>query len=161
MIDSRPVWFVGSMWYGQTQDHTERFLNECCWEIREPSQNEKETVKSILPGDRIFIKSTCVRKNELPFANEGQSISTMKIKAEGTVKENSGDGCTLKVTWTPVVPFREWYFFTYRRTIWKVHPTICKLSWAADELIRFAIDGKEQDYARFWDYWYPNQYLGR
>lgn len=54
-------------------------------------------MKSIQIGDRIAIKSSYTRKHDLPFDNQGQTVSVMAIKAIGTVKENLGDGRTLKV----------------------------------------------------------------
>ena len=51
-------------------------------------------------GDRIAIKSTYVRKRELPFDNRGESISAMGIKAIGTIIENPNDGKRVRVDWS-------------------------------------------------------------
>ena len=98
-------------------------------------------MKSIRPGDRIAIKSTYRRKNGLSFDNRGEFISTMRIKATGVVTGNSGDGITVKVDWQPVRGRKEWYFYTYRGTIWEVQPG----TWATDQLIGFTFDNQEQD----------------
>ena len=144
----RPVWFVGATWHDhQPRDQTERFLTNGVWENGYRDRYLDE-VKSVRPGDRIVIKSTHTRKHELPFENHGKAISTMKIKAVGTVTENLGDGRKLKVAWKPVLPPREWYFYTHRRTVWKVQRS-SEASSKADGLIRFAIDGEEQAFEIF------------
>ncbi len=107
------------------------------------------------PGDRIAIKYSATRKHYLPFAYGGNVVSVMGIKAIGTITDNLGDGRTVKVDWSPVTPPREWYFYTYRRTVWKVTPGSGTLPWAADGLISFTFEGKEQDYSRFLEAWKP------
>ena len=116
----RPVWFVGAS-YGRTDDQTSRFLEEGRWE-KGYHDRYIDDVKSVLPGDRIAIKATYVKKHNLPFDNRGNSVSVMGIKATGTVTENAGGGRNLKVDWTPVDPPREWLFYTYRGTVWRVFP---------------------------------------
>ncbi|MFO8057204.1 MAG: AAA family ATPase, partial [bacterium] len=136
---NRPCWFVGAA-FGGTRDQTQRFLQEGIWEngFRDKFL---DTVKSIQVGDRIAIKSSYTRKHGLPFNNRGFPVSVMAIKAIGTVKENLGDGRTLKVDWKPVDPPREWYFYTNRTTIWKVMPG----NRYSDSLIEFTFEEKEQD----------------
>ena len=139
----RPVWFVGAS-YGGTDDQTERFLRAGIWENGWGAYGDhrfRDVVKSIRPGDRIAIKSTYRRKNGLSFDNRGEFISTMRIKATGVVTGNSGDGITVKVDWQPVRGRKEWYFYTYRGTIWEVQPG----TWATDQLIGFTFDNQEQD----------------
>ena len=141
---TKVCWFVGAT-FGKTNDQTPRFIKEGIWEIRNPGQKDISFVKSIQPGDLIAIKSTYVRKHNLPFDSRGNSVSVMAIKAIGTVKENSGNGVSVLVDWTAVDPIREWYFYTYRSTIWRVLPG----DWGADGLIAFTFEGKEQDIDRF------------
>ncbi len=50
-----------------------------------------------------------------------------------------------KSTGRQVEPAREWYFYTYRSTMWRVLPG----EWMTDGLIAFAFDGKPQDIDRF------------
>ena len=146
-VEQRPVWFVGALYYGR-DDQTPRFLAEGCWE-NGYSDRYIEDVKSILPGDRIAIKAAYTRKHGLPFDNRGHVVSVIAIKAVGTVKENMGDGRRLKVAWTPVDPPRQWFFYTNRRTVWKVQHRSGKWPYAADALIRFAFDEEQQDISRF------------
>ena len=140
---SRACWFVGATYDG-TDDQTPRFLREGIWEN---GYRDKylDAVKSIQVGDRIAIKSSYTRKRDLPFDNRGQTVSVMAIKAIGTVKENLGDGRTLKIDWRSFDPPREWYFYTNRSTVWRVLPG----DWATDALIGFAFMEKAQDIDRF------------
>ena len=140
---ARACWFVGAA-YGGSDDQTARFLEEGIWE-NGYRDRYLDAVKSIQPGDRIAIKSSYTRKHNLPFDNRGYSVSVMAIKATGTVMENHGDGRRVKVSWTRIDPPREWYFYTYRGTIWRVLPG----DWAADALIGFAFGDRPQDLAKF------------
>jgi len=142
-VGARACWFVGAS-YGGTDDQTPRFLQEGIWE-NGYQDKYLDAVKSIQVGDRIAIKSSYTRKHDLPFDNRGQTVSVMAIKAIGTVKENLGDGRTLKVDWKPFDPPREWYFYTNRSTVWRVLPG----DWATDALIGFTFEEKAQDMNRF------------
>ncbi len=141
---ARACWFVGAAYGGGTDDQTPRFLQEGIWENGYQDKYLSD-VKSIQVGDRIALKSSCWRKHDLPFDNRGQKVSVMAIKAIGTVRENLGDGRTLKVDWTPFDPPREWYFSTSRNTVWRVLPG----DWITDALIRFTFEEKAQDINRF------------
>lgn len=140
---ARACWFVGATYDG-TDDQTPRFLKEGIWE-NGYQDKYLDAVKSIQVGDRIAIKSSYVRKHDLPFDSRGHFVSVMAIKATGTVKENLGDGRNLKVEWRPLDPTREWYFYTNRSTIWRVLPG----DWYSDALIGFTFEGEEQDIGRF------------
>ena len=143
--EARPCWFVGAS-YGGTDDQTDRFMRESIWDQGEQDKYT-DMVKSIRVGDRIAIKAAYTKKDNLPFDNRYRSsVSVMKIKAIGTVRENCGDGRTLKVEWKRVNYPQEWFFYTYRRTIWKVS---LGHSWKADALIDYAFEGKQQDIDRF------------
>lgn len=144
---ARVFWFVGAN-FGGTESQTQRFLDEGIWEIQTPNDKESALVKSMALGDRIAIKSTYVRKNSLPFDNKGNAVSTMAIKAIGTVTENPGDGLSVQVKWNQPTPLREWYFYTFRKTVWRV----LHGDWAADALISFTFDDKPQDLDRFRNY---------
>ena len=108
-------------------------------------QKEQALVRSMRPGERIAIKAAYVRKHGLPFDNRQQTVSVMGIKAIGIISENPQDGERVKVQWQPADGVREWYFYTYRPTIWRVVPG----EWNADALIEFAFNGKPQDIERF------------
>ena len=69
------------------------------------------------PGQRIAIKAAFVQKYDLPFENRGLDVSVMRIKARGTITENSGSGDRVSVDWDPAFTLREWYFYTYMKTI--------------------------------------------
>lgn len=142
--ENRPCWFVGAS-FGGKEDQTQRFLSDRIWEIRDPTEKELALVKSMNVGDRIAIKSTYVRKHGLPFDNRGEIVSVMAIKATGTIRKNPGEGLIVEVDWEPLVEPREWYFYTYRATIWRVLPG----DWSTDGLIEFAFDRKPQDIDRF------------
>ncbi len=141
-IDVNSYWFVGAAYDGV--DQTSRFVETGTWEIN-PEANQIDSVKFIETGDRIAIKSTYTRKNELPFDNRGHTVSVMLIKAIGTVIENLGDGNPLKVDWDNSFTPKEWYFFTSRNTVWRVIPeTELRVN-----LIDFAFDDKAQDIDMF------------
>lgn len=139
---SRQFWFAGAAW-GQ-DDQTDRFLREGVWQN---GYDEKFTddVRRIKPGDRIAIKSTFVQRHNLPFNAAGKSVSTMRIKAIGTVTENPGDGKTVRVAWEAPHPPRDWYFYTYRTTLNEADPN----HQLARQLILFAFGNAPQDY-KFW-----------
>ncbi len=69
----------------------------------------------------------------------------MAIKAIGVIKENSGNGKRVEVKWQKIDPIREWYFYTYQRTLWKVTPG----EWKNDALIDFTFNNQPQDIDRF------------
>ncbi|EGB14647.1 hypothetical protein DND132_1439 [Pseudodesulfovibrio mercurii] len=141
--EKRTYWFVGAAW--SKGDQADRFLSEGIWEN---GYDDKYTdhVKAMKPGERIAIKASYTRKRDLPFDNRGRPVSVMSIKAVGTITANDGNGKTVQVDWTPVDPIREWYFYTYQGTIWKV---VEGSSWMADALIAFTFDGKGQNCAQF------------
>lgn len=139
---SRQFWFAGAAW-GEG-DQTERFLREGIWQngYRDKFTGE---VRKIRAGDRIAIKSSFVRRHNLPFTAGGKSVSVMRIKAVGTVTENLGDGRTVRVDWQDVSPPRDWYFYTYRTTLNEADPN----DQLARQLILFAFANAPQDYS-FW-----------
>ena len=139
----RPAWFVGAS-FGGVDDQTERFIQDGIWEGG-PEESYGDLIASIQPGDRIAIKSWYTRKNGLPFNNRGEYVSVMAIKATGNVVENLGDRRSLRVDWTPIDPPREWYFYTFNGTAWRVQPD----TWLQQALIRFTYDGETQDINHF------------
>lgn len=143
---SRNYWFVGT--YVGQDDMTATFVSEGYWEN---GYGYIDLVKSIQPGDRIALKTTYIKKRNLPFDNRGHRVSTMDIKAIGTVLHNPGDGRTLKVDWELLEPAREWYFYTYVRGVWRV----IREGWMTDGLIQYAFEGVPQDINRFTNhpYW--------
>lgn len=143
--DRRPCWFVGASWGKSSEDQTPRFIEQGVWE-NGYDQKYTNVVKAMKPGDKIAIKSTYTRKNNLPFNGHGHVASVMGIKAIGIVTENQKDGKQVKVDWQKVYQEpREWYFYTGRNTVWKVSPG----EWASDALIDFTFNESEQDYKKF------------
>ena len=147
-------WFVGAS-FGGVDDQTERFLEEGIWEN---GYDDKfvDLVRSMRPGESIAIKATYTRKHDLPFNSFGHSVATMSIKATGTITENLNDGRRVRVKWNIVDPPREWYFYTYLKTVWRVVPG----DWAANGLIGFAFDGESQDIDRFRNHPYWQERFG-
>lgn len=135
-------WFVGAIW-GGTDDRTERFVEEGVW-VNGYEDRFLDEVRAMRPGERIAIKSSFTRKHDCPFENHGHVVSVMRIKAIGTIVENPGNGLTVKVDWQRIEP-RDWYFYTNRTTLWRVHRT----GPEAEQLIAFAFEGRDQDF----DWW--------
>ena len=138
------AWFVGAS-FSEGGEQTARFTKEGMWEVNRPTAREKELVLAMRPGDRIAIKSSYVKKHGLPFDNRQNPVSVMAIKATGVITENPLDGEHVKVRWQPVEEPREWYFYTYRSTIWRVRAG----DWSADGLLAFAFRRQPQDMERF------------
>ena len=133
-------WFVGAS-FGRTEDQVERFLAEGIWEIREPKENEREAVNSMNVGDRIAIKASFVQRHNLPFDNRGHNVSVMRIKARGVITSNDGNGQRVSVDWDENFEPHEWFFYTFRPTIWEVRSG----TETADRLIAFAFYDEPQD----------------
>jgi 5-methylcytosine-specific restriction protein B len=127
------------------RDQTDRFIDEGIWEHGFDDDRIAAQVRSMRMGERIAIKAAYIRKHNLPFDNAGHTVSVMAIKAFGTIAENSGDGRQVRVNWQRLSPPREWYFYTYQATIWKVSPG----DWKTDALIAFTFAEQPQDLDRF------------
>jgi 5-methylcytosine-specific restriction protein B len=127
------------------RDQTDRFIDEGIWEHGFDDDRIAAQVRSMRMGERIAIKAAYIRKHNLPFNNGGHTVSVMAIKAFGTIAENSGDGRQVRVNWQRLSPPREWYFYTYQATIWKVSPG----DWKTDALIAFTFAEQPQDLDRF------------
>lgn len=143
-VTSSVTWFVGAS-FGGNNDQTARFLAENLWEVKNPTDKEKALVRSMQPGERIAIKAAYTRKHGLPFDNRARTVSVMGVKALGVILDNPQDGERVQVQWHPTEGVREWYFYTFRATIWRVVPG----DWMNDALIAFAFDKQPQDVDRF------------
>lgn len=137
-------WLVGASRDGNI-DKTEEFVKEGIWRSSSSGKYQKR-VKEIAPGDKIAIKSTYVTWNDLPFETNNYPVSTMAIKAVGTVLSNDGDGMGLKVDWRLLEPYKIWYFYTYQRHIWKLRVEEEKYAKA---LADFVFNDKPQDLDEF------------
>ncbi len=143
-VTSSVTWFVGAN-YGGNNDQTARFLAQNIWEVKNPTDKEMALVRSMQPGERIAIKAAYTRKHGLPFDNRGRTVSVLGVKALGVILDNPQDGERVQVQWQPAEGVREWYFYTFRATIWRVMPG----DWMNDSLIAFAFDKQPQDVDRF------------
>lgn len=149
----RNYWFVGAIWDGD--DQMQRFLRDGIWECGY-KEKFKDKINSMKPGEKIAIKSAYVRKNDLPFDNKGHYVSCMAIKAVGTIKEESEDGRSVKVDWTSLDPPKEWYFYTFMKTLWQLSTD----DWMSRELIEFTFEDKPQDIDRFRNHPYWRERFG-
>ena len=140
--EGKSYWFVGAVW-NRSDDQLSRFLEQGVWQNGYADQFS-DFVRQIRPGDQIAIKASFVKKR-VPFEIGGKAVSVMRIKATGTVLGNVADGRTVKVAWDPPTGPRDWYFYTYRKTIVKAD------SEAEDgrRLIDFTFRGVPQDFAWF------------
>lgn len=143
-------WIVGST-FDRSEDQKERFLEQGVWEINNPSTSDKQQVLAMQAGDHIAIKATFVQKHNLPFNVNGYSVSVLRLKARGTITSNPGDGQRVNVEWDTDFTQRDWYFYTYRNTIWQLETA----REEAQRLIRFVWNDEPQDYAWFLNepYW--------
>ncbi|MEX2598861.1 MAG: AAA family ATPase [Dehalococcoidia bacterium] len=153
---SKTYWFVGAV-YGDEGDQSPRFLKDGIWE-NGYRDRYLDQVRAIRPGDRIAIKVTYTRKQNLPFDNRGQPVSVMAIKAVGVVTDNPGDGRTVHVKWERLDPPQEWYFHTNRKTVWQVRQD--PNDWMASGLIAFTFENAQQDIDRFRNYPYWRERYG-
>ena len=139
---STPCWFVGAT-IGK-EDLLERFVQGGYWE-HGFEDKYLDIVRSMRVGERIAIKAAYTRTKNLPFESWSNRTSVMAIKAIGVIKENFGNGKRVEVRWQKIDPIREWYFYTYQRTLWKVTPG----EWKNDALIDFTFNNQPQDIDRF------------
>ncbi|PRM98087.1 McrB family protein [Aliarcobacter cryaerophilus] len=112
--ENKTYWFVGSMI--DNKDFIDDFIENSYWKSGFVDTPEIQGKMQI--GEKIAIKSTFVRKNNLPFDNAQKDVSVMSIKAVGTIKEIIENGKKIVVNWERLNPIKEWYFYTYRQTIW-------------------------------------------
>jgi 5-methylcytosine-specific restriction enzyme B len=143
-------WFVGAVINGEEQ--MKRFLEERIWEYGYDDKYQ-DHVNSMKVGDCIAIKSSFTQKNDLPFENNGKSVSVMRIKAIGTITKNFQNGRKVSVDWEVLNPTKEWYFFTSRNTIWQVD---ADNGWMYKDLLEFTFKNGKQDIDRFLkqSYWW-------
>lgn len=135
-------WFVGATW--DNIDQFDRFITNGIWENGYEDKLTEE-VKSMAIGDHIAIKSSYTKKNGLTFDNRGSHVSVMLIKATGVITKNYNDGHKVAVNWTVLNEPKEWYFYTNRRTIWRITDT----GDDSSALINFTFNGIPQDIDKF------------
>lgn len=153
-------WLVGSS-RGHREDMTDYLVENGIWEFW-PSQKSPnryaDTIKSMQPGDRIAIKASYVRKKDLPFDNHNKPVSVMGIKAVGTITKNRGDGRVVDVDWEQrIEPPKEWFFYTYQKSIWKPDFNHPRRGEMTEQLIDFVFHGQPQDI----DYFLEKNFWGK
>lgn len=154
-MTNNDVYFVGTM-IGE-KDFSDEFIENGQWQLGWVDQEDNEQYQKMLAllneitiGDVVILKSTYTRTHDLPFENpNGKSVSVMKLKKLGHVKQNPHDGHNLFIDWESDFQPREWYFYTNRQTIWKVSNSD-KID-DASHLIQFALHNIKQDYSYFLD----------
>lgn len=144
-MDNRPSWFV-SAFASNGNDQTSRFINGGFWE-NYYSDSYEYLINTIKVGDRIALKVTHNKTNNIPFNNKGRMVSVMEIKAIGVVTKNYYNGKKIGVEWTKVDGIKEWYFFTFIRSVWKIEAN--PQNWMSRELLEFAFNNQAQDINRF------------
>jgi 5-methylcytosine-specific restriction protein B len=147
-------WLVGAYWEDRDPaDQTGRFLEEGIWENGYQDRFIND-VFSMRVNDRIAIKAVSTQRRDLPFESRSQTVSRMTIKAVGTIVANRADGRTVEVEWDPDFTEKNWYFYTNRRTVWRLRldPKYRFLEYA-ERLRDFVWHGKEQDYTWFLRHW--------
>jgi 5-methylcytosine-specific restriction enzyme B len=147
-------WLVGAYWDDRDPaDQTERFLAEGSWENGFQDRYIND-VFSMRVNDRIAIKAVSTQRNGLPFDAHGQTVSRMTIKAIGTIVANRADGRTVEVEWDPDFAEKSWYFYTNRRTVWRLRlDAKYRFLEFAERLRDFVWNGREQDYDWFQRHW--------
>ena len=143
-------WMVGAYWSDHDPaDLTRQFLNDGIWQNGYKDRLLEE-VKSMRVGDRIAIKAASTRRDNLPFAARNNTVSYLQIKAVGTIVANRGDGQTVEVEWDPSFKSKNWYFYTFRGTVWRLRSD----DPYAKRLIDFAFHDVPQDYDWFCNEWW-------
>ncbi len=87
----KSYWLVEANWDGNN-DQIQRYIAEGIWE--NGYEKISDLVNNIQPDDLIAIKSTFTKK-----LDENKFISTLRIKATGTVIKNFKNGKHLEVRW--------------------------------------------------------------
>lgn len=142
---NKPSWFV-SAFASNGNDQTSRFINGGFWENYYSDSNEY-LINTIKVGDRIALKATHNKTNNIPFNNHGRIVSVMEIKAIGVVTKNYYNGKKIGVEWMKADGIKEWYFFTFIRSVWKIEAN--PQNWMSRELLEFAFNNQAQDINRF------------
>ncbi|WP_026394895.1 hypothetical protein [Acetobacterium malicum] len=151
MKDNRPSWFV-SDFSDNKNDQLSQFITGGYWE-NQCSDQLGDLIDTIKVGDRIALKTTHNRKSRIPFETNGKVVSVMEITALGVVTGNYFNRRKIDVNWIALSKKKQWYFFTFIRSVWKVKPN--PQNWMSQALIDFTFYDQPQDYQRFLNepYW--------
>ncbi len=148
------AWFVGAYQNHSAKDFTNDFISEGRWEnFYEEKFSDK--VNQVKTGDKIVIKSTYTKKT-VPFNSNGNYISTLGIKAVGTVTDNPQDGHNLLVDWDENFEKKEWYEFCIP---WDTIALIQSKDGAMQKaLLDFTFNNVPQDYTEIEKKYIGNDY---
>lgn len=145
------AWYVGATGHDENGIYTDfsgQYIEEGRWENRY-DHKYTDIVNTMQVGDRIVIKSSYTKKNNLPFDNHGKIISVMAIKAIGTITKNYGDGKNIDVDWEKVEPIKEWFGDGVLRTT--VHYIEANDNYIKKALLSFTFDNVPQDFSIYED----------
>lgn len=146
-IELQYAFYVGAVTEDETgmdHDYSDEFIEKGVW-TNGWDDKFVDMVNSMQVGDRIAMKAAFTQKNGLPFDNKGKTVSAMRIKAIGSVIENSMDGKHLKVEWSRLDPPKTWYGLgNLRQAVHKVNRSdgIVK-----EQLLDFTFGDVKQDYS--------------
>lgn len=143
-------WLVGAYWDDKDPpDQTQRFIEEGVWENGNQSRITTD-VFAMRVNDKIAVKTVSTQRKGLPFDARNLTVSRMSIKAIGTIVANRNDGKTVEVEWDPNFQEKVWYFFTNRKSIWRLRTDVSyRFKEYAERLRDFVWYGKDQDYGWF------------
>lgn len=99
-------------------------------------------------GDRIVLKDYTSRSIDPPFETNGVGVSSMLIRATGTIIENRGDGLSVAVDWDERAEPRTWYFYTNNELVWRLSD-----NEHSARLIAFLFDREPQDFEWYLARW--------
>lgn len=136
-------WIVGCGPRASGRNQIDDFIAKGEWRM-DPDPRYEAKVADMLPGEPIAVRT---RRNttadDLPFDRRGHRVSVMDFYLRGTITENPGDGCSVRVSWEP--PFttpRQYFLYTSQDPVWALARDVHSL---ADDLIGFAFDDRKQD----------------
>lgn len=140
------VWFVSKPGSADADD-LQRYLSQGQWQAPN-RQHVRDNVSRMQVGDRIALKATRNRVDDLPFFAGGRPASVMTIYATGSVTGINLDTGVIDVAWNSITAPRDWYFWTNLNAIWRVDPQSDDRS---RQLVDFAFDEAPQDLDSFLD----------
>lgn len=138
-------------------EHLSTYLAEGEW-VSRSIENHREQLRSMLPGQHVALKSTAVRRSNIPFFNADQPVSVMTIHATGRVRDVEPDAGRIEIDWDRLGEPREWFMFTGIVALWLVDRAGHERSGS---LLDFTFDGQPQDFesflaGQFWGSRYPS-----
>ncbi len=129
------------------------FIERGEWRM-DPNPRFESKVADMLSGERIAVRTRRTTVDDVPFDRRDERVSVMDFELTGTITENPGNGCSVRVDWDPEPPApRRYYLYTSQDTVWAL---VRGKTPVWDDLIDFAFEGKTQqniDFLRNHPYW--------